>query len=160
MLQHSKHCDLRNQGLKNYSIIFLTENSKIFFWKGMIGIEMYKKLFYHLRLSLSIRSSVRQLGLPSVRVSQNLFHFLQSYHKMLLIKVVWYVLRVKCLHPGSPSHPSQTPAAEAKPRYAYSILKQHGQSFRRQVRLLLGEAKLSYVYSIYKTHGQGLFNCY
>ena len=63
------------------------------------------------------------------------------YYKMSLIKVVWYLLRVKYMHPGSPSDPSGTAAAEAKPRYVYSILKPHGQSFRRQVRLLLSKAK-------------------
>ena len=60
-----------------------------------------------------------------------------------LIKVVWFVFRVKDMHFGSPSDPSQTAAAEAKPRYVYSILKPHGQSFRGQVRLLLSEAKPS-----------------
>ena len=54
------------------------------------------------------------------------------------------------MHFGSPSDPSQTPATEAKPRYVYSILKPHGQSFRRQVRLLLSEATPSYVKSILK----------
>ena len=49
--------------------------------------------------------------------------------------------------------PSQTAPAEAKPRYVYSILKPHGQSFRRQVRLLLSEAKPSYIYLILKPHG-------
>ena len=73
---------------------------------------------------------------------------------MSLIKVVWYVSRVKNMHFGPPSDPSQTPAAEAKPRYVYSILKPHGQSFRRQVRLLLSDATLSYVYSILKPHSQ------
>ena len=58
------------------------------------------------------------------------------------------------MHFGSPSDPSQTAAAEAKPRCVYSILKPHGQSFRRQVRLLLTEAKPSYVWSILKLHGQ------
>ena len=58
------------------------------------------------------------------------------------------------MHPGSPSDPSQTAAAEAKPRYIYSILKPHGQSFRRQVRLLLSDATLSFVYSILKPHSQ------
>ena len=58
------------------------------------------------------------------------------------------------MHFGSPSDPSQTPAAEAKPRYVYSILKPHGQSFRRQVRPLLREAKPSYVYSILKPPDQ------
>ena len=46
--------------------------------------------------------------------------------------------------------PSQTAPAEAKPRYVYSILKPHGQSFRRQVRPLLSKAKPSYVYTILK----------
>ena len=63
--------------------------------------------------------------------------FLQAYHKMSLIKVVWYVLRVKSLHPGSPSHPSQTAAAEEKLRCVYLILKPHGHSSRSPVRPLL-----------------------
>ena len=56
---------------------------------------------------------------------------------MSLIKVAWYVLRVKNMHPWSPSDPSGTAVAEAKPRCVYSILKRHGQSSRCQVRLLL-----------------------
>ena len=55
---------------------------------------------------------------------------------------------------GSPSDPNQTAAAEAKLRNVYLILKPHGQSFRRKVRLLLSEAKPSYVYSILKPHSQ------
>ena len=58
---------------------------------------------------------------------------------------------MKNVHFWSPSDPSQT--AEAKLRYVYSILKPHGQSFRRQVKLLLSEAKPTYVYSIIKPHG-------
>ena len=54
----------------------------------------------------------------------------------------------------SPSAPSQTATAEAKPRYVYLISKPHGQIYRQPVRLLLSKAKLSYVYSILKPHGQ------
>ena len=72
----------------------------------------------------------------AVRVSENYLQFLQQYDKMSLIKVVWYVLRVKNMHAGSPSDPSGTAAAKAKPRCIYSILKPHGQSSRCQVRLL------------------------
>ena len=54
---------------------------------------------------------------------------------MSLIKVVCYVLRVKDMHPGSPSDPSGTAAAKAKPRYVHSILKPHGQSSRSPVRI-------------------------
>ena len=36
------------------------------------------------------------------------FLFMQSYHKMSLIKAVWYVLRVENMYPGSPSDPSET----------------------------------------------------
>ena len=60
------------------------------------------------------------------------------------------------MHFGSPSDPCQTAAAEVNPRYVYSILKSHGQSSRRPVRLLSGEAKPSYVHSILKPHGQSL----
>ena len=73
---------------------------------------------------------------------------------MSLMKVVWYVLRVKNMLLWSPSDPSRTAATEAKPSYIYSILKQHGQNFRNPVRPLLSEAKPSYVYSILKPHGQ------
>ena len=66
---------------------------------------------------------------------------------MSLIKVAWYVTRVKNMHLGSPSDPSQTAASETKLRYVYLILKPYGQSFRWQVRLLLREAKPNYVYS-------------
>ena len=52
---------------------------------------------------------------------------------------------VKIMHPESSLYPSQTTAAKAKPRYVYSISKPHGQSFRREVRLLLSKAKLSNV---------------
>ena len=86
----------------------------------------------------------------SVRMSANQFQFLQSYHKMSIIKFAWYVLRVKNMHPGSPSDPSGTAAAEAKPRCVYSILKPHGQSSRCQVRLLPPRC----VYSNLKSHGQ------
>ena len=55
---------------------------------------------------------------------------------------------------GSPSDPSQTVVAKAKPRYVYSILKPYGQSSRSPVRVLLREAKPRYIYSILKTHGQ------
>ena len=65
---------------------------------------------------------------------------------MSLIKVAWYVPRVKNMHFAA--------AAKAKPRYLYLILKLHGQSFRRQVRLLLSMAKPSYICSILKPHSQ------
>ena len=68
------------------------------------------------------------------------------------------MLRVENMHFGSPSDPSQTAAAKAKPRYVYSILKQHGQSFRRQVRLLLSEVISSCIYSIFKPHSQSSGN--
>ena len=55
---------------------------------------------------------------------------------MSLIKVVCYVLRVKNMNSVSPSDPSGTAAAEAKPRCVYLILKRNGQSSRCQVRLL------------------------
>ena len=41
------------------------------------------------------------------------------------------------MHPGSPSDPSRTGAAEAKPRCVYLILKPHSQISRYQVRILL-----------------------
>ena len=63
-------------------------------------------------MTISDFTSVR----PSVRHTFIFFDFLQSFHKMSLIKVAWHVLREKNMHPGSPSDPSGTAAAEAKPR--------------------------------------------
>ena len=54
------------------------------------------------------------------------------------------------MHFRSPSDPSQTAVAEAKPRYVYLILKPHGQSSKSPIRLLPREAKPSYVYTIFK----------
>ena len=48
--------------------------------------------------------------------------------------------------------------SEAKPSYIFSFLKPHGQSSRSQVRPLLSEAKPSYIYSILKPHGQSFRN--
>ena len=64
-----------------------------------------------------------------VHPSRPTLQFLQWDDKMALIKVAWYVSRVKNMHPWSPSDPSGTAAAEAKPRCVYSILKPHSQSF-------------------------------
>ena len=58
--------------------------------------------------------------------------------------------RVKNMHLGSLSDPSQTAAAKAKPRYVYSILKPYGQSSKSPIRLLPREVKPSYVYTILK----------
>ena len=77
---------------------------------------------------------------------------------MSLIKVAWYVFRVRNIQFWSPSDQSQTITAEVEPRYVYSILKPHGQNSRSPVRLLLSEAKPSYVYSILKPHGQSFRN--
>ena len=59
-----------------------------------------------------------------------------------------------CILGHPQTDPSRTATAKAKPTCVYSILKPHGQTFRRQVRLLLGKATPSYVYSILKPHGQ------
>ena len=62
------------------------------------------------------------------------------------------MLGVKNMHFGSPSDPSQTAAAKAKPRYVYSILKPHGQSSKSPVRQLTHEAKPSCIHTILKKH--------
>ena len=101
---------------------------------------------FYISASYNSKSMVFRLPRPSVYPSfrpsvclcvRKKLHSLQSYSKMQLLKVGWYVFRVKNMHPGSPSHPSGTAAAEAKSRCVYSILKPHGQSSRYQVRILL-----------------------
>ena len=102
---------------------------------GMMRKNLNNYFDFHVCLSFRLLRA-------SVRLSENYLQFLQKYNKMSLIKVAWYVSCVKNMHFGSPSDPSQTAAAEAKPRCVYSILKPHGQSFRRQIRLLPSKATL------------------
>ena len=82
---------------------------------------------------------------------------------MSLIKVAWYVSRVKNMHLGSPSDPGQTPAAKAKPRYVYSILKPHGQTSRGPVRPLPPRQSRS-TYTQFQNHmvrvSEGKSDCY
>ena len=49
------------------------------------------------------------------------FQFLQLYHKMSLIKVAWYVIRVKNMHFGSTSDPWD-PCIKAKQSCARYII--------------------------------------
>ena len=93
---------------------------------------------FHLCLSFcrpSVRPCVRKITQIPVVVSQNVTN------KSCLVCVM-----------RQSSDPSGTPVAKAKQRYVYSILTPHGQSFRRQVRLLLSEEKQSYVYTIFKNY--------
>ena len=69
--------------------------------------------YFDFHVCLSIR---RSSVCVCVCVSENKLHFLQLYDKMSLIKVAWYVLRVKKMHPESSSDPNQTAAPGAKPR--------------------------------------------
>ena len=83
-------------------------------------IVVYLNNYFRLHVCLSFRTSVRPYLRMSVRSYVRhtfiFFDFLQLFHKMSLIKVAWHVLRVKNMHLGSPSDPSGTAAAEAKPR--------------------------------------------
>ena len=103
---------------------------------GLWSFYLNNYFDFHVCLSirLSVRLFVRKPAQFSAVVSQNVTK-----------KVAWYVLRMKNMHPSSPSDPSRTATTEAKPRCVYSILKPHGQCFRRQVRLLLSKATPSYV---------------
>ena len=61
--------------------------------------KLSKQLFQTSRLSVHL-----SIYLPSAVCHTNI-QFQQSYHKMSLIKVAWYVLRVKDIYSGSPSDP-------------------------------------------------------
>ena len=53
--------------------------------------------------STSVCPSICVCVCVSVSVSEKRLNFLQSYHKMSLIKVAWKVLGVKNMHSWSPS---------------------------------------------------------
>ena len=131
------------------SSISLSSLTQILILLGLFYLQKLHLINLNNYFNIQVCPSV---SIHLIRLSS--FQFLQLYHKLSLIKVAWCVLRVKNMHLGSPSDPSWTAAAEAKPRYVHLILIPHGQSFRRQVRLLLTEATPIYVYSILKPHGQ------
>ena len=94
-----------------WRLLFWKCDGRCFFW---LILNFWNNLnnYFRLHLCLSFRTSVR----TSVRHTFIFFYFLQLFHKMSLIKVAWHVLRVKNMHPGSPSVPSGNAAAEAKLR--------------------------------------------
>ena len=115
-------------------------------------LNLNKYFDFHVCLSFrppsaAVCACVRKLALIPAVVQQNITN------KSCLVCVM-----SENIHFGSPSDPSQTPAAKAKLRYVYSILKPHGQSSRSPVRPLLSKAKPSYVYSILKPQSQSFRN--
>ena len=58
----------------------------------------YFTCMWLIKITISTSKSFCLSIRPSVRVSENYLQFLQVYHKMPLIKVVQYVLRVKSMH--------------------------------------------------------------
>ena len=127
------------QTFNGFNLLLQNQNSSHVFHTLAFYMYLYtswhiKSCILHTYFNLHVCPSVRRQQCLSRRsvlhpipaiVSQNVTN-----------KVVWYVLIVKNMHPGSPPDPSGTAAAEAKPRCVLSILKPHGQSSRCQVRLL------------------------
>ena len=79
-------------------------------------------------------------------VSENKLHFLQLYDKMSLIKVASYVLRVKKIHPGSPSDPSQTAAGRGEAELHIIHFKTTWSEFQISSQTAPAEAKPRCVY--------------
>ena len=73
-------------------------------------------------------------------VSENKLHFLQLYEKMSLIKVALYVLRVKKIHPGSPSYSSQTAAGRGEAELRIFDFKTTWSEFQIPSQNTLAEA--------------------
>ena len=62
--------------------------------------------FAYIYITISTFTSVRPYGgVTSRSVTLLNFKYLQSIHKMSVIKVAWHVLRVKNIHSGSPQTP-------------------------------------------------------
>ena len=119
-----------------------------------VHLNNYFRLHVCLSFRTSVRPYLRTSVRPSVRTSHfHFFYFLQLFHKMSLIKVAWHVLRMIDMHPGSSSDPSGTAAAEAKPRYVYSI-KTTWSEFQMPSQNAPAEAKPRCLYSFLKPHGQ------
>ena len=80
------------------------------------GILFLAPNMRHFRTSICITISTFtsvHLSAPSHPVTLT-YKFLQSYYKMMLIKVTWHVLRVKNMHSGPSSDPCG-PLVKAKP---------------------------------------------
>ena len=72
-------------------------------------MKYHKTLQEQIDITISTFTSVRPYGV--CRLHQHIvpscptLQFLQSDHKMSLIKVAWHMFRVKNIHSGSPSDP-------------------------------------------------------
>ena len=72
------------------------DRTPAFYWHG------YGRCLLSIYITISPFASVRPSGGGGVGVPLLCFQFLQSYYKVSLIKVAWYVLRVKDMHSWSP----------------------------------------------------------
>ena len=79
-------------------------------------MEIQRHLLVYIYITISTFTSVRPYGVGGVPLS--IFKFLQSYDKVSLIKVAWYVLRVKNMHSRAPPDP-WGPWDEEKPSYIH-----------------------------------------
>ena len=73
----------------------------------LISINIYLHNYFNIHVCPSLRrpSSSASSSVPSRPVPLPSFQFLQAYEKVSLIKVAWYVLRVKNIHSWSPPDP-------------------------------------------------------
>ena len=78
----------------------------------------YLHNYFNLHVCPSFRR--RRRGVPL-----SIFKFLQSYDKVSLIKVAWYVLRVKNMHSRAPPDP-WGPWDEEKPSYIHYDIRREG----------------------------------
>ena len=90
-----------------------------FFWDFDGGDQKMDQKFFkrsEIYITISTFTSVRPYSVGGVPLS--IFKFLQSYDKVSLIKVAWYVLRVKNMHSRAPPDP-WGPWDEEKPSYIH-----------------------------------------
>ena len=79
-------------------------------WAKTMGISKFLDSEAHLYFQLHLHNYFKLYICPSLQrrrrpVTLSNFQFLQSIHKMSVIKVAWHVLRVKNIHSGSLSDP-------------------------------------------------------
>ena len=94
-------------------------------WHNLLRFKLCKFQYEpYIYITISTFTSVRPsggvsgVGVVGVGVPLSIFKFLQSYDKVSLIKVAWYVLRVKNMHSRAPPDP-WGPWDEEKPSYIH-----------------------------------------
>ena len=103
--------------------------SKVYCFKSQKQNLQHPHNYFNLHVCPSLRRPSASVGVRRPGVPLPSFQFLQAYDKVSLIKVAWYVFRVKNIHSWSPPDPL-SPWDEEKASYIHYNIRREGAKLR------------------------------